>query len=94
VEIDLVENRESFGRYRHHNASTCVGETEEVRRFYQQCVSLNLEGNEYGSEQFIVRTAFASSQDKVGFDWKRLCFQTMARAKIKASGHPGVEVVE
>jgi hypothetical protein len=94
MDIDVVEDRDRLGRYCHLNAGTCAGETEEVRRFYQKCVSLDLEGNEYGSEQFIVRTAFASSQEKVGFDWRRLCFQTMARAKIKASGRPGVEVVE
>jgi hypothetical protein len=93
IAIDIVKDRKRLGPYHYLNAGTCIGKTEDVRDFYQLCVSLDLEDNEYFSEQFIVRTAFNISQDKVFFDYKRLCFQTMGKAEIKATGRPDVEEV-
>jgi len=92
VFVDSVPNRDERGDFQWLNAGTCMGETLRLREFYDKVVSLDLSLNEHDSEQFMIRSAFATSQDYVDFDWKSKVFQTFGKSEVAQAGNNTLRV--
>lgn len=76
--IDKVPDRDWRGNFRYLNAGTSFGPRHLMLEFYEAVASLP----RHEQEQILVRTAFATRQDWVEFDWKCEMFQTLGNAEI------------
>lgn len=76
VNLDEVENRKQYGRFCWLNAGCCLGETQALIQFYQECQELIEKDNaSSNSEQYYVRQIFDKHQDTVFFDYNCSLFQ-------------------
>ncbi|MBQ0112301.1 MAG: hypothetical protein KBT03_04140 [Bacteroidales bacterium] len=74
--IDIIENREQYGRFCHLNAGCCIGETKALLEFYEECQQLvNNDKIGSNSEQYYIRQVFNNHQDTVFFDYDCKIFQ-------------------
>lgn len=86
VNIDYVENRGQYGEYNYLNAGCCIGKTEMMKDFYNYAQQLMKGGwGEFDSEQYYIRKAFDSHQDKVFFDYDCRIFQIFHKLTIMES---------
>ena len=86
-EIDIIENRDSYGKYKYFNAGCCIGYRKDLIKFYTEALKyINIE-NPLKSEQKILRYAFSKysnnpNQRFIGIDYNSIIFQTMGRTKV------------
>ena len=87
AEIDIIENRkELYGKYCYLNAGCCIGKTKALVKFYKEVAEIfdnTPETDEnWESEQYFVRKAFANHMDKVWFDNECKLFQVWHKTKL------------
>ncbi len=81
--IDYIWNRYQYDQFcPFFNAGCCIGYRKDLIKFYKECYELINIPNNYNSEQFIVRHAFAKysnihNQDFIWIDFKRDIFHSM-----------------
>lgn len=82
VDIDIIHGRQNLGMYCYFNAGCCIGYREDLLKFYKEVQELVKIDNPVGSEQYIMRFAFAKysknkAQHFIGIDYKCKIFQSM-----------------
>lgn len=83
VDIDYIPNRLQYDEFSpFFNAGCCIGYREDLIKFYKECYELVDIPNEFNSEQFVVRHAFAKysndpNQNFIWIDFKRDIFNSM-----------------
>lgn len=87
-EIDQIENRDLLGNFKYLNAGVAFGKTAELLKFYKEVLALTKRTdiiNPWNSEQLYVRMA-SNGNDKVGFDYQCILFQTFSKAQRTICG--------
>lgn len=83
VNIDIIQGRFKYDRFcPFFNAGCCIGYREDLIKFYKECYELVDIPNEFNSEQFVVRHAFAKysndpNQNFIWIDFNRDIFHSM-----------------
>lgn len=88
--VDQIPYRDWRGDYRYFNAGCAIGYKEDFIKFYDRCAEIvEHVSNPWGSEQFILRTAFAehsinvdSPEAYMDFDWECNIFQTYVNSVV------------
>ena len=77
------EDRYKYGIYNYLNAGICIGKTDALIEFYQECWDIakyDSKNPYHSSEQYYVRKVFDTHQDTVFFDWDCRFFQIWHKA--------------
>lgn len=93
MEIDRIHERDWRGDFKYFNAGCCIGYTEDLVKFYQDCFDIKdslQDVDIINSEQYILRSIFARysedvTQKVIEFDYMCDMFQSFAGTQtIKA----------
>ena len=83
VKVDIIENRLEYDRFSpFFNAGCCIGYRNDLIKFYKECYELVDIPNEFNSEQYVLRHAFAKysndpNQKFIWIDFNRDIFHSM-----------------